>query len=101
MRKWGIIRMSLHFFAFFLVNIPFFSLRLAVKYLFLANEGGSTDPGGSKLRVEPFDALLEQNDYEVSFRSQKHLPLQPNLPIDTLVPPRPNRTPPHVLPLRF
>jgi len=64
--------MVLHFFAFFGgVNIPFLSLRLAVKYLFLANEGGSTDPSGSKLRVEPFDALLEQNDYEVSFRSQK------------------------------
>ena len=38
--------------------------RLAVKYLFLAN-GGDADAGCEKLKVEPFNALLEQNDYEV------------------------------------
>jgi hypothetical protein len=41
---------------------------LAVKYLFLANEGNTDDGGsssGEKLRVKPFNALVEQNDYEV------------------------------------
>ena len=35
---------------------------MAVKYLFLTNEGQSSTP---KLVIEPFNALLEQNDYEV------------------------------------
>ena len=34
-----------------------------MKYLFLANEGGTE--AGAKLRMEPFNALMEQNDYEV------------------------------------
>ena len=43
---------------------PFFSFfRLAVKYLFLANDG--TD-GQCELDVEHFNASHEQNDYEVS-----------------------------------
>jgi hypothetical protein len=74
-----------------------------VKYLFLANEGGSTNAGGSKLRVEPFDALLEQNDYEVGLSSDVFSPtLIPLLmKTDTMVPPRLDRTPSHILPLRF
>ena len=44
-------------------------IRLAVKYLFLADQGEAETNGegitSTKLRVEPFNALLEQNDYEV------------------------------------
>jgi len=73
-----------------------------VKYLFLANEGASTHAGGSKLRVEPFDALLEQNDYEVGFFFVRRPQPYPNpSETDTMVPPRPNRTPSHLLPLRI
>ena len=39
-----------------------------MKYLFLANEGNTDDGGsssGKQLRVKPFNALVEQNDYEV------------------------------------
>jgi hypothetical protein len=36
--------------------------RLAVDYLFLANEGLDTHP---PLTVEPFNAMVEQNDYEI------------------------------------
>jgi hypothetical protein len=46
-------------------SLSLFSLfRLAVKYLFLANDG--TD-GQRELDVEPFNASHEQNDYEVSW----------------------------------
>jgi len=38
------------------------TFSLAVKYLFLANEG-MTEP--TALRVEPFNASQEQNDYEI------------------------------------
>ena len=37
--------------------------RLAVKYLFLANEGDAD----RALVLEPFNATNEQNDYEVRF----------------------------------
>lgn len=37
-------------------------LRLAVQYLFMANEGVTEE---SRLEVEPFNATQEQNDYEV------------------------------------
>jgi hypothetical protein len=36
--------------------------RLAVQYLFMANEGVTEE---SRLEVEPFNATQEQNDYEV------------------------------------
>jgi hypothetical protein len=41
--------------------------RLAVKYLFLTNDGLEQHP---ELMVETFDALSEQNDYEVG----SHIP---------------------------
>ena len=37
-------------------------LRLAVKYMFLTNDGLETIP---ELLVEPFNGTTEQNDYEV------------------------------------
>jgi hypothetical protein len=37
-------------------------IRLAVKYLFLTNDGLDAHP---ELVIEPFNATTEQNDYEV------------------------------------
>ncbi|PPQ81637.1 LOW QUALITY PROTEIN: hypothetical protein CVT25_013609 [Psilocybe cyanescens] len=39
--------------------------RMAVDYLFLADEGRAGDDGMGALSVEPFNAAHEQNDYEI------------------------------------
>jgi len=46
-----------------------------VKYLFLANEGM---PETTELRVEPFNASQEQNDYEVSWKEGFCFSFPPN-----------------------
>ena len=45
------------------ILIYLFFTRLAVKYLFLANDGVTES---TELHVEPFNANQEQNDYEVT-----------------------------------
>ena len=42
--------------------IKLIQLRLAVKYMFLTNDGLEAIP---ELLVEPFNGTTEQNDYEV------------------------------------
>ena len=81
-----------------------------MKYLFLANEGNTEDGGSSSsksLRVKPFNALVEQNDYEVgdftysTFTQGQLTPPRANVNLDSLVPPRLDRAPAHLLPLRI
>ena len=48
-----------------MTNPPPFITRLAVDYMFMVNDGADVR---SDLLVEPFNAVNEQNDYEVKYK---------------------------------
>ena len=60
------IFVSLQIYLFFPVRVIRTFARLAVNYLFLANEGVKES---TELHLEPFNANQEQNDYEVTNQS--------------------------------